>query len=385
MRTHHKGVLAGLALLLAASLSMAATGTTPVQAAGGGATADEYAKKSDLGFQWTGDVRQRLQYDNTSLTFDRWQLQTRLRLGANGQLAGGKAWWGFRLATRNPMAPAVSNDLTLAGGDANGVAVNIGLDRMFIGYQPHRKVALTLGKQANPFIASEGLFDEDLSPSGLNVAWDIFRGDKDLIHNVGLNAGVFLIREAAAVTADPLMAGAQLNAALGPVDTNLGLYYLTGLNSGAGAAAMPQAVNQLRGAAFVRDQMAILHGRAAYDFSIRDFPIAVSGQIWANLSETNNTHWGGAEARVDLPKLWKGAGRAIYRHVDLDANFSPWADSDLGRGTGLTAGIELGYGLPLTKGVNLDLTYLRWDIEQPFSTGLSGSVNTFQVDVSAGF
>jgi len=384
-------LLAGLALMLAASLSWAATMETPVQAAGGGAAADEYVKKSDLGFQWNGDARIRGDFRDRSdgpaggAEFFRPRLRTRLRLGAEGAFADNKAAWGFRLAT---YANQVSRNVTLAGGDLNGAAgVDLGVDMAWMAFNPHPDVVLTAGKMPNMHGASEMIFDGDLTPAGLNVAWDIFHGsDDDLLRNVSFTGGFYPIRELALTTADPFAILTDLNGTLGPVDLGLGFYWYTGLNAVpfGGAAGMVQAGNQVRATGtFVDDQMAVIDGRASWDFDIRDFPMTLSGEVAANVMES--TQCLGYEARLDMWDIFKGNAWLLYRDVGQDATFSPWADSNLGEGTGFHAGVEVGWTRPITSNVDLGLSWMRFDSFQPLTAGPARTTNRVLVDLSAAF
>ena len=384
-----KHLLAGLALLTVTSLGWAATSETPVQAAGGGASADEYVKKSDLGFQWNGDARVRADFRDrsdgpASGELFRPRLRTRVRIGAGGEFADNKAAWGLRLST---FGNQVSRNVTLAGGDLNGGAISLGIDQAWMAFMPHPDVVLTAGKMPNMHGASEAVFDSDLTPAGANVSWDIFHGsDADLLRNVNWTTGFYPIRELALATADPFAILTDLTGTLGPVDLGLGFYFYDGLNAVpfGGAAGMVQAGNQLRATGlFVDDQMAVIDGRVSWDFDIRDFPLTLSGEAFANVLESNQSL--GYEARLDAPELFKGNAWALFRDVGQDATFSPWADSNLGEGTGFHAGVEVGWQRPITSNVSLTLNYMRFDSFQPLTAGPARTTNRVLVDLSAAF
>lgn len=383
-----KHLLAGLALMLAASLSWAGTTDTPVQAAGGGASADEYVKKSDLGFQWNGDARIRGDVRDRSDAGGevfRPRLLARLRIGAGGQFADNKAAWGIRLAT---YGNAVTRNVTLAGGDINGAGgLDVGLDQAWMAFRPHSDVTLTAGKMPNLHGASSMVFDDDLTPAGFNLWWDIFHGsDADLLRDVSLTSGVYPIRELAVLTADPFAILTDLTGTLGQVDLGLGFYWYTGLNAVpfGGAAGMAQAGNQLRATGlFVDDQMAVVDGRASWAFDIDEFPLVLSGEAFANVMESTQNL--GYEARLDLPEIFKGSAWLLYRDVGQDATFSPWTDSELGEGTGFHAGVKVGYRRPITSNVNLTLNWMRFDSFQPLTAGPARTTNRVLVDLSASF
>jgi len=383
-------MLVGAALLLAASLGWADTQNAPVQAAGGGASADEYVKKSDLGFQWSGDARARLDVAQATGTVLRPRFRTRVRLGVKGQFAD-TASWGFRLATASNAA--VSRNLTLGGGDANGAAFQFGLDQAWLGVRPPPDVSIVVGKWGTPVQIGEMVFDGDLTPPGAYVSWDIFHGsDDDLLRNVNWTTAWSPIREIGGVTADPFAVLSELNSELGPTDVGVGLYWFTGLNAqgptaaGAprGAAAMGQAGNQVRANGFFADdQMAVVSGRISYPFEIRDFPLAVGGQVIYNAIESTQNL--GYEARVDFPKLWGGKGFALYRDVGQDATFSPWADSDLGAGTGFHSGVEVTYSRPIAKHVSWALSYFHFDTFQPLTAAAANTSHIVFLDVEGKF
>lgn len=378
-------MLVGLALLLAVSLGWADTTNAPVQAAGSGSSADEYAKKSDLGFQWKGDARVRMDVSQSSGTVLRPRLRIRARIGAGGQFAE-NATWGFRLGTASNNV--TSRNLTIAGGDANAAGFQFGIDQAFLGFQPHEDVKIVVGKWSNPFGIGEMVFDGDLTPPGAYVSWDIFHGsDDDLLRNVNWTTAWSPIREIGGVTADPFAVMTELSGELGPTEGGVGLYWFTGLNAqgpagGAprGAAAMGQAANQVRAnGLFVDDQMAVVSGRIKYPFEIQDFPLAVGGAVIYNAMESTQNL--GYEARVDFPELFGGKGRALYRDIGQDATFSPWADSDLGGGTGFHSGIEIGYSRPIAKNVWWALEYYHFDTFQPLTGGGANTTHTVFLEV----
>lgn len=401
MRTHGKGLtsimFAGAALLLVSSLGMAATGTTPVQAAGGGASADEYAKKSDLGFQWSGDVRERLDVRDRSTAPTQVRFRTRLRVGAKGTFGDKKAFWGFKLATGS--ADPVSRNLTLGGGDANG-AMDFGLDQAYLGLMPHPKVKVTVGKMGNPFDATEAILDGDLTPPGVAVEWDIFKGEQgDTFKNVKNTLAYYFIRDIGAATDDPYAIFEQLNADAGPVELGASLYYFGNLNSRPqpaapaaliDAAAMGQAgANLLATRAFPSNEMAVISGKARYPFKIGTFPMAVRGEIFANVSETDLKQFVGYEVKLEFPKLGSnGKGHILGRDVGQFATFSPWADSDLGEGTGYKSALEIEYQHKLTKNVSMAFSFFHFDRFQPATVGGTGSgrhTNRYFVDISTKF
>ncbi len=405
MRMQLKGltrsVLAGTTLLLMVGAGWAETGKTPVQAAGGGAAAEEYAKKSDLGFQWGGDARMRLdtRFQKTAFAGNVKsdpRFRVRLRIGANGSFANDAGYWGFGLATG--ANNAVSRNVTLAGGDVNGNGGNFGIDRAFVGFKPHKRLDLTVGKMANPYWASDGIFDADLTPEGFAVGWSIYPGQKgDIIKDVTFRTGYYWVRENQAVSADSYAILSQVRSSIGPVQTGVGFYYFGGLRNGLNTAAgwggaLSQVNNQIVAGAFGMDELMVIHGRAAHAFKVYQFPIAVSGDLWFNASTKNiagSKQKLGWEAQINLPQLGKWNGRwgslqIVGRECLQFSAFSPWADSELGEGTGYKAGLKLGYTVPVAKNVDFAASYYHYDRFTPWTPG-SQSTNRVQLDVSGKF
>lgn len=402
MQTRHqgltRGVLGGLAVLLTCSLAPAATGTTPVQGAGGGATADEYALKKDLGFQWTGDARARLDIlDHSTSENDRVRFRTRVRVGAKGSFDSRTRWY-FRLATGTD--DPVSRNLTLAGGDADGNGMDFGLDQVGLAFKPTGQIEIEIGKLSNPhayggsrpWAAGEMVFDGDLTPPGANVDWLIHEGDDgDLFQDAMLTTGFYWIREnnSNPIGSDSWAWLTDIGSDIGPVEVGAGYYVFAGLNAfpgaGGGAASMGQAGNQTAGGMFIDDSFHVLRGSARYPFEIEGFPMAVRGEVIYNTSADDAQPFGW-ELRTEFPELGRGSGVLLVRDVGQNATFSPWADSDLGEGTGFHSGIEASYAHPITKNVAGEVSFYHHDRFQPL-TGLVGprSTNRIFFDVSGKF
>ena len=376
------GLLAAVMVLLWASLCGAETKATPVQGAGGGQAGDEYVRKSDLGFQWNGDARLRYEVMHNAMagngdTIHR--LRARLRVGANGELADGKAFWGFRLETMtgNPTGA----NLNLRGG----LGGDVGVGQAYMGYIPHEDVTITAGMFANPFgpATSEMVFDDDLNVQGANVGWDIFGGgDEDVIKNVHNDLALcFITLPAVGNSSFQYLVGDQLTLDLGPTEAAIGIFYFGGLRS-----AGPPRPNTGAGT-YVEDGFAVIQGAMAYPFEIREFPLNVGGQaIYNAATDKQNFGW---EVRLDAPELGPGAARVLLRDVGQYATFANWADSELsgGLGAGYHSGVEAGYTWEVLDGVDIGLTYYHWDSFAPLGTGLvpPSANNTFQIDASTDF
>lgn len=388
-----RGMLVGAALLLAGA-GWAATGTTPVQAAGGGGSADEYAKKSDLGFQWGGDVRFRLDTRAPNHMVADPRFRVRLRIGATGEF-GDSAFWGFRLATGT--GDPVSRNQTLAGGDANGGSM-IGIDSAYVGFRPVAPLAIMVGKMPSPYWACQGLFDDDLTPEGATLSWKIHPGKKgDTVRDVNLMTGFYWLRESRAITFDPFAVLSQVRATFGPVQTGVGFYYYAGLNklTAAGMPAWGNPTNlgsQVIAGAYGQPRMFVVHGRAAGGFEVGSFPVNVSGDLYYNASTTwipNTAEKLGWEVQVNMPKAGKWNGRyanLMIRGAESGewSTFSGWSDSDLGEMSGYRAGIHAKYTVPVAKNVDLGASYFHYDQRTPY-TGGSMSTHRFMLDLMGKF
>ncbi|MBI5832220.1 MAG: putative porin [Armatimonadetes bacterium] len=325
---------------------------------------------------WGGDVRARYDLVAPRAAGVNDNLLLRARINATGAVADGKVKWGVGLATGtgNP----ISRNVMLAGGDLNG---NLGvmLDLGYVAFTPNDRFALTLGKMKNPFWASDMIFDPDLTPEGLAMSYQLYGGSsKDLFTNVKSTTSYYGVRNAGVMSNDAWMLGEQITATLKKVDLGFGVYYYSRLTGGA-VAGLPQLP-----AAFPSDNMAVLHGRARYAFSVGKFPLVLTGDLTANVVEqAQMMAW---EARADMPKfLGNGSASLTYRQANINSLFSSWADSDFGSGAGYRSGLRFNYNVPLYKDVTLGATYMRWDRHQALAGAGVGTIDRFQVEVSTKF
>lgn len=108
-------------------------------------------------------------------TEDTARLRLRARLGVNVDVATG---WdlGLRLASGSGTTP-VSTNVTL-GSNMNNSPFN--LDRAYIGYKsPEKDLQVWLGRFANPWIATDLVWDEDISFGGAAVRYVPYKSDSD--------------------------------------------------------------------------------------------------------------------------------------------------------------------------------------------------------------
>ncbi len=231
------------------------------------------------------------------------------------------------------------------------------------------------------------------------MTWTPFKGGEgDVVKNVSLTGAYYFIRELGGATADPYNASIQLRGDVGPVNLGVGMLYFGGLNAGVAgapgtASVMPQAGNQVSDVDLVTpgvqgnfpsDDMAVIAGSAKWPFSIRSFPVVLSGAAAYNaIEDAQNFQY---EVRVDLPKIWKGEAHFTFRDSGQYSTFSPWADSDFGEGTGYHSGIRAGYTVPVA-GMDLSFNYFHYDRFQPMTSPLVGprTTNRLIVDLNARF
>ncbi len=99
--------------------------------------------------------------------------QLRLELNASGR-ANDKTRWGVSLRTGQSNWP--SQSWGAFGTDSIGTESFLGgselrLSRYFLDYAATDELSMTLGKQENPFMNTELIFDEDVNPTGASEAY----------------------------------------------------------------------------------------------------------------------------------------------------------------------------------------------------------------------
>ncbi len=373
-----------LAAVVAVGGAVGAAPPTPVDGAGGGGAAAEYAKKSDLGFQWSGDVSFRLESRLPRNAPVQNRFRARLRIGATGSFLGEQAFWGFRLAT-NTTNP-VSRYLTLGGADANGGGANFGIDQAYLGFLPHRDLTVIVGKVPAPlgYWTSPAVFDSDVTAEGLTVRWDLHRGQAgDLVRNVSSTSGIYTVRDIPTKASDPYAFLTQFKGNLGPTTLGLGVYHVTGLNSLLNAATLATLSQWQTTISFPQDRMTILQFRAEYPFKVARLPVVAGGEFLWNVERRK--HNIGYQLSLDFPKVGPGQLGLQYRESNQNSAVSPWVDSELGEGTGYRAGVQVSYSVPVSKHVTAGINYYRWDTFRPLTTGRGPTVNKLQLEVGASF
>lgn len=321
-------------------------------------------------WSWGGDVRTRFDLKQLSgAKFDK-AFRLRMRVGAKGQLADGKVEWAVGLATMPQGKSGVtSRNLTLSGGNIGDKNI-LGIDYAYIGLKPTKRVGLTLGKLKNPFWESDAIFDADVTPEGIAVGVDVYKGDKaSTIKNVTNTTMWSPVNESSTVTADAFMLGNQLKADLGPVKTSLAGYFYTGLANNAGASYIGK---------YTKDHMTVLSLRGAYALPIKRFPITLTISLLDNVAVKAKSL--GYEGRLDMPKVGPGALAITARVVNTNATYYAWSDDDFGPAG--HKGFRLEYGAPIWKAVTLKGTFFH---AEPMKGSGVTQYNRAFIDLSTAF
>lgn len=160
-----------------------------------------------------GDVRFRYdQIDSANKAFVmRDRVRYRLRFGFTAQLMDDFEV-GFRLSSGEPTGnfggSPLSGNSTMQD---NGSRKFVYIDEAFVKWTPlkgpHLTGAYTIGKQENPFVMSDLIFDPDYMPEGFGTQMGYAFCDKQ---SLKFNGGVFMIDELSDTTKDPMLIGGQV-------------------------------------------------------------------------------------------------------------------------------------------------------------------------------
>lgn len=370
---------------------------------------------------------------NTQQDFDR--LRLRARLGATATI-GERATAGIRLATGNP-APSstrTSNNQTLGQGFNNYSAV---VDHGYLAVRPLPDLKLTAGRFANPFFATDLVWNEDLAFEGVAGSYTA-----DLrTASVFVNGGYFPLSENRPGTSRSrslagLQAGLESNLMRSPNRLRLGvaLYDYNGLGAAREtpaaqtleptyatryeyAAGLRQRGNTLFNVRAPGDNGAPVFGLAS-DFrelnvtGTLDLPelLRVPAQVTVDyvknlayspqdirartgFTVTDGHDWG-ALLRLQLgkPKIerrgdWNAS--VTWRTLGSDAVLDAFAHTDFGLGGTNDKGYILSFNYGLYDRTTLGV---RWMSSNPIDSYLPGastptrlSVDTLQLDLTTRF
>ncbi|MDB6093189.1 MAG: hypothetical protein JWM32_751 [Verrucomicrobia bacterium] len=134
-------------------------------------------------FKLSGDIRMRYEYNSQvpelatgAAPVSNETSRQRLRFRFNGDAILQKGWTaGFALETGQ--ASDSANQTFVGAGDDYGIF----LARAYVGWQPNANLAFVIGKQKNPFYATEMRWDADISPQGVYENYKLFFGAKDTL------------------------------------------------------------------------------------------------------------------------------------------------------------------------------------------------------------
>src|SRR4029077_15330522 len=129
----------------------------------------------------SGDMRMRYEYNDQipeigtgAAALNNETSRQRFRFRFNTDVLLQKGWSaGFGLETAQTSDSA--NQTFTGAADDYGVF----LARAYIGWQPTLNWNFTLGKQKNPFYATDMRWDPDISPQGASEIYKYFSGPKD--------------------------------------------------------------------------------------------------------------------------------------------------------------------------------------------------------------
>ena len=321
-------------------------------------------------------------------------LRSRIRFGIESAKADSIVGGGLRFSTgeaANPASPFVRF------GDALRPAI-FNIDRYFLTVKPlkdRERLVFTAGKMPQPLYRagagtwrSELLWDDDVSPAGVAVQANLFKGGRpERAVRVDNNLIYFVFEDItnnrfAGITGTSYMAGDQLKQTIPHLDLAGGYFHYTNLNvglrapnftPGEGAFLLPGTNPLLRGSGLQHTNNSINYGPGADGFVEDDFEIWNAAATWR--FRVLGSRFGkpevflagdytyNASTRIDrrgyaLTGGLTGGGfsggphpytlHGTWRDVDADAVLATFADSDLGTGSSYK-GFELGGNYRISK------------------------------------
>lgn len=305
-----------------------------------------------------GDLRAR--YDSINIEddagIDRDRYRFRLRVGAVATLLDDFEI-GFRFSSDDPARNSglggnpLSGNVTFGG---NGAKKFLFIDQAYAKWSPIHgdtwNASLSVGKMENPFVASDILFDPDLTPEGAvaQIAYNI-----NPSHVIRATAGGFVLNELSLDTRDPYMYAGQfrydaqwsskIQSSVGIGSFNIvnrhNLLTTTMPNQNLGNTREPSS-----SILFVGDfnpqynfNPIVIDGSITYTLSSFPlyegaFPIRIAGDYMNNPgapSSQNSAYSAGITlGRSGRRRTWEAIYR--YRYLESDAWFEEMVDADWG-------------------------------------------------------
>jgi len=334
--------------------------------------------------QWFGDVRVRYEGQFRTTDDDRHRERVRVRVGFRTQPVE-QMEVGVRLATGGRGAPTSTNQTLTDTFDQK----DFGLDRAYLKYSPWKSLKVIAGKMANPFRATDIVWDGDVTPEGAAIQWTC---PKEGPVRPFANLGVFRIDELSGDAGDPGLLGFQLGAETDVPGTedwtltpSVAYYDFTGI-AGRTASTITNAPNgnsTLFNGAF-RDDFDLVNLIAELKIpssAIFGQPITLLGDLVVNTAaDDDETAW---QTGFQVGKITEkfGSWKAFYyyKRLESDATFGAITDGDFGTGRTGHVGHKFGARIGLKKNWDVGLIYFRVD-EDEASGGSTARRNILQIE-----
>jgi len=160
-----------------------------------------------------GDLRMRYEMFNSpnKAFVERDRVRYRLRFGFTAELIDDFEV-GFRFSSGDPSGSFGGSPLSANSTfQDNGSRKMLYIDEAYIKWSPFKGPnftgSYTIGKQENPFMVSELVFDPDYMPEGFGTRMGYAFNDKQAVK---FNGGIFMLDELSDTTKDPMLLGAQM-------------------------------------------------------------------------------------------------------------------------------------------------------------------------------
>lgn len=321
-------------------------------------------------FEWKGDLRYRNENIDQQFARERNRHRIRARAGVEARV-NDTVTAGLQLATGEDHDPRSSNQ-TLTGGNTRK---SIDLDLAWVQWRPNAQWRVTAGKMQQPWVRAgqSVLFDADVNPEGLAVAYD--RG--------GLFASAFyhLLEErggsATTPAADSTLAGAQvgyrgalpggsrytLAAALFDFGAVQGRDPFHDASSNGNTVTTSPAICAPGIPRCLRHDFRQLELLGEYATTLAGLPMSMHADFIRNTEADNglDTAWsaGVQLGRAGDPGTWEVG--YVYQHIGKDALFGQFIDSDFAGGNTDARGSILRAGYAPARNWRLNLTYFLND------------------------
>ena len=260
----------------------------------------------------------------------------------------------------NGLGSGTSTDATF---DNAAATKNINLDLAFVKWVPGDVIVLA-GKMSNPFFrpgGTEVIWDDDITPEGIGMAYATPLGDAELF----VTAGGVVVDERAQddAIAVGVQAGLKTEVADGATVIVGGTYYDFGAMKG--RAPLVAVGNTVDGAGNYAEDFDLIEGFVQVETTVGDFPVAVFGDYVVNNSSYNNGKAyliGFAIGKCKAPG--SKAFRYDYRRVQANAVVGAVCDSSFVGGGTNGQGHEIGFDYQVATNIKAGVTVFATDAYQ---------------------